>query len=298
MARRHGIANPLLLALGLVKESAKGGREPYDAFRGRVIFPIEDMGGRVIAFGGRSCNAEENVPKYLNSPETPVYHKGRTLYGLGWSRGAIRKAETALVVEGYMDYVSLAAHGVENVVAPLGTAHDRGAGGDHRPLLRSASSCSTTATWRGSRPPSAPATSCCAPGWRCWWPPCREGEDPDSLVRGQGAKALQRYLDDAVDVLERKIQILDRRDYFGYIPDTRRAVDALVPTVRAAARRGAARHVPLAHQREHRRAARDARARGRRHPRTTRARGWATAAGRRAAARRRFRGAAPTTWRC
>src|SRR5690606_13983712 len=101
----------------------KGGREPYDAFRGRLIFPIEDLSGRVVAFGGRIIGeAEAHVPKYLNSPETPVYHKGDTLYGLRWSKGAIRRAEAALVVEGYMDFVTLASHGVENVVAPLGTA--------------------------------------------------------------------------------------------------------------------------------------------------------------------------------
>ncbi len=122
-ARRHGIPNEVLLALGLVKESTRGGREPYDAFRGRLIFPIEDAGGRILGFGGRVIGeVEDHVPKYLNSPETPVYHKGRVLYGLGWSRQAIRRAEEALIVEGYMDYVSLAARGVENVVAPLGTA--------------------------------------------------------------------------------------------------------------------------------------------------------------------------------
>ncbi|HEU0052337.1 MAG TPA: CHC2 zinc finger domain-containing protein, partial [Longimicrobium sp.] len=102
VARKHGIPDRLLLELGLVKESKQGGREPYDVFRGRVIFPIEDLGGRVLAFGGRILgSAEEHVPKYLNSPETPIYHKGATLYGLGWSRGAIRKEEAVLVVEGY-----------------------------------------------------------------------------------------------------------------------------------------------------------------------------------------------------
>ncbi|MDQ3389348.1 MAG: DNA primase, partial [Gemmatimonadota bacterium] len=122
-ARKHGISNALLLSLGLVKEPKRTGAEPYDVFRGRIIFPIEEIGGRVVAFGGRILgSAEEHIPKYLNSPETPVYHKGSLLYGLGWSRGAIRRAEAALVVEGYMDYVSLAAQGVENVVAPLGTA--------------------------------------------------------------------------------------------------------------------------------------------------------------------------------
>src|SRR5690606_24246223 len=100
-ARRHGIATELLLELGLLKQSKQAGREPYDAFRGRIVFPIEDLGGRVVAFGGRILGAaEEHVPKYLNSPESPVYHKGEVLYGLRWSRGAIRKQEMALLVEG------------------------------------------------------------------------------------------------------------------------------------------------------------------------------------------------------
>jgi DNA primase len=123
-ARKHGIpTDDLLLSLGLVKEAKKTGREPYDAFRGRVVFPIEDMGGRVLGFGGRVIGRWRST-----SPSTSTPRRARSttrahvLYGLRWSRGAIRRAEVALVVEGYMDYVSLAAHGVENVVAPLGTA--------------------------------------------------------------------------------------------------------------------------------------------------------------------------------
>src|SRR5690606_27891730 len=113
-ARRRGIASDVLLAVGLAKSPARG-RDPYDAFRGRLTFPIEDLGGRVVGFGGRVIGqVEEHIPKYLNSPESPIYHKGELLYGLSWSRGAIRRAENALVVEGYMDYVSLAARGVEN----------------------------------------------------------------------------------------------------------------------------------------------------------------------------------------
>ena len=122
-ARAHGISDESLLEVGLLKPPKNEGSAPYDAFRGRLIFPIEDLSGRVIASGGRTLSPVSDFnPKYLNSPESPIYHKGRELYGLGWSRYAIRRAESALVVEGYMDYVSLAAHGIENVVAPLGTA--------------------------------------------------------------------------------------------------------------------------------------------------------------------------------
>src|SRR5690606_25493014 len=117
-----GIEDAVLLEAGLIKESERA-EEPYDRFRDRIMFPITDLGGRVIAFGGRTLEpARAGVPKYLNSPETPLYQKGRVLYGLYWSKSAIRREGAALIVEGYMDYVTLAAHGFENVVAPLGTA--------------------------------------------------------------------------------------------------------------------------------------------------------------------------------
>jgi DNA primase len=233
-ARRHGIDNGRLLALGLVKES-KNAREPYDTFRGRIIFPITDLGGRVVAFGGRILGeADERTPKYLNSPETPVYHKGSVLYGLGWSRGAIRKEEAALVVEGYMDYVSLAAHGVGNAVAPLGTAMTQEQAeliSRYAPrviLLYDSDKAGLKATFRtGDELLRASVEVLVAT--------LPEGEDPDSLVRRDGPAALRRFLDDAVDVMERKIQILERKGFFESIKGTRQAIDSLLPTVRAAA---------------------------------------------------------------
>jgi DNA primase len=104
--------------VGLVIRKEKG--RYYDRFRGRVIFPIRDHRGRVVGFGGRVLG--EGEPKYLNSPETPVFHKGSELYNLFGARGAIREADEAIVVEGYMDVVALAQHGVDNSVAALGTA--------------------------------------------------------------------------------------------------------------------------------------------------------------------------------
>ncbi|HEX4944185.1 MAG TPA: DNA primase [Usitatibacteraceae bacterium] len=100
-------------------EPAKKARR-YDRFRGRVMFPILDSRGNVIGFGGRVLGDGE--PKYLNSPETPLFEKGRELYGLWQARRAIRDANLVIVVEGYMDVVALAQHGVENAVATLGTA--------------------------------------------------------------------------------------------------------------------------------------------------------------------------------
>ncbi|WP_116090172.1 DNA primase [Sphingomonas crusticola] len=95
-------------------------KEPYDRFRGRLIFPVRDARGRTIAFGGRILDAGE--PKYLNSPDTPLFDKGRTLYNLDRAAPASRKAERVIVVEGYMDVIALARAGIDEAVAPLGTA--------------------------------------------------------------------------------------------------------------------------------------------------------------------------------
>ncbi len=232
-ARTAGFHTADLLAVGLVKEAKRTGRDPYDAFRGRVIFPIVDLGGRELGFGGRILEAVENTPKYLNSPESPIYHKGGTLYGLGWSRGAIRKDGVALVVEGYMDYVSLAAHGIGNAVAPLGTAMTEEQAAliaRYAPraiLLYDSDKAGLKATFRNG-------DQLLRAGVEVLVATLPEGEDPDSLVRAQGEAALRRYLDDAIDVMERKLQLLDRKGLFTSIKGTRRAIDVLLPTVRAA----------------------------------------------------------------
>ena len=234
-AASHGIKREVLTGLGLLREPTSGGREPYDAFRGRIIFPIESLSGRVLAFGGRVIvPVEAHIPKYLNSPESPIYHKGETLYGLRWSRGAIRKEETALLVEGYMDYVSLAAHGIDNAVAPLGTALTQQQAellaryARRVILLYDSDTAGLKATFRAG-------DELLRAGLEVLVATLPDGEDPDSLVRAGGADALRRYLRDAVDVLERKVQILERKGFFTSIAGKRRAVDSLLPTVRAAA---------------------------------------------------------------
>lgn len=108
----------LLLQAGLQIQKETG--RAYDRFRDRVMFPIRDTQGRVIGFGGRVLNQEE--PKYLNSPETPLFHKGKELYGLYEARRAIRDIDCFIVVEGYMDVIALAQHGIRHVVGTLGTA--------------------------------------------------------------------------------------------------------------------------------------------------------------------------------
>jgi DNA primase len=236
-AHRHGISDEVLLEAGLVKVSDRAERadDPYDRLRDRLIFPITDIGGRVVAFGGRTLGPSgEGAPKYLNSPETPIYHKGGMLYGLTWSRSAIRREEAALVVEGYMDYVSLAAAGVEHVVAALGTAMTveqaalLGRYTEQALLLYDSDAAGLRATFRT-------ADALLRAGVHPLVVTLPPGEDPDSVVRTGGAAALKPHLAAAVDVLDRKLQILQERGYFQDIDGVRKAVDALLPTVRAAA---------------------------------------------------------------
>lgn len=125
---RGRISPKLLEKAGLLIPKGEG--DFYDRFRGRLMFPIEGLNGNVIAFGGRSLGDE--MPKYLNSPESPVYTKGKNLYGLGRAREAIRHADETIVVEGYFDFLQLWNAGIRNVVATLGTALTR----DHLDLIR------------------------------------------------------------------------------------------------------------------------------------------------------------------
>jgi DNA primase len=117
--QRHFKANDLKMA-GLLSHNEQR-NSYYDRFRDRVTFPIANVSGRTIGFGARTLDPE-GQPKYLNSPETPIYRKSQVLYGLDHSREAIRKADTALVVEGYMDQISLFQAGIHNAVASAGTA--------------------------------------------------------------------------------------------------------------------------------------------------------------------------------
>ncbi|CAO0823633.1 DNA primase [Desulfarculales bacterium] len=116
---QNKVPEDLAISAGLIvrRDSGQGA---YDRFRGRVRFPIRDGAGRVVSFGGRVLDLGE--PKYLNGPESPVFSKSRTLYNLDKARPAMRRRERALVVEGYFDVITLAAHGFQETVAPLGTA--------------------------------------------------------------------------------------------------------------------------------------------------------------------------------
>ena len=118
-SKEAGYKDKYLLATGLVKE--KNGRF-YDGYKGRVIFPIHNLSGRVIGFGGRTLKADKNIPKYINSPENAIYDKSNSLYGLYFAKQSIAKEDNCYLVEGYTDVISFHQKGIENTVASSGTA--------------------------------------------------------------------------------------------------------------------------------------------------------------------------------
>jgi DNA primase len=174
----------------------------YDRFRDRIIFPIHDSRGRVIGFGGRVLG--DDKPKYLNSPETPLFHKGRELYGLFEARKAGSKLHRLLVVEGYMDVVALAQFGIDNAVATLGTATTQ----EHLELIFR--TCQEVVFCfdgdRAGRDAGWKALQTTLPvmrdGLEVRFLFLPEGEDPDSLVRQEGREGLEQRLEQALPLSE------------------------------------------------------------------------------------------------
>ena len=119
--KKQGVKEQEMLDLGLISASKRPGQY-IDRFRQRLMFPIGDEKGNIIAFGGRIIDKDSSPQKYLNSPDTPLFHKSRNLYGLHLARTQIRNADLAIIVEGYMDVISCHQYGICNAVAPLGTA--------------------------------------------------------------------------------------------------------------------------------------------------------------------------------
>lgn len=126
LALSKGYKADLLIECGLIKQSAQGENQYYDGFRERVIFPIKDISGRVVAFGARKIASNNNLPKYINSPESEVYIKNKTLYGLFEAKKTIEKEDCCYLVEGYTDVISLHQKGITGVVASCGTSLTEG----------------------------------------------------------------------------------------------------------------------------------------------------------------------------
>ncbi len=185
----------LLLRAGLLIDKPEGGR--YDRFRDRIMFPIHDRRGRIIGFGGRVL--DDSTPKYLNSPETPVFHKGRELYGLYLARNRVRQLTRLLVVEGYMDVVALGQYDINYAVATLGTATT----GDHLEQLYRATTevvfcfdgdrAGRAAAWRALET----ALPILRGGRQARFLFLPDGEDPDSMVRKEGKELFEARLAEA-----------------------------------------------------------------------------------------------------
>jgi DNA primase len=201
--------SPPQLALGGLLKSRDTGGGHYDTFRNRLIFPIRDENGRVIAFGGRQMPGSENPPKYLNSPETPLFSKSRAIFGLDLARQRIVETRTAVIVEGYTDVVMAHQFGVNNVVSPLGTALTEQHVGllrrfaDRIVLLFDADAAGEAAVDKAvalflTQPVEIAIAS------------MPQGVDPDEFLLTQGSEAFEALIHGATDALTFKWKQLER----------------------------------------------------------------------------------------
>ena len=199
-------------------------------FRQRLMFPIFDLRDHVVGFGGRVLG--EGEPKYLNSSESEIFAKRRLLYGLNWAKQAIRKVDRVLLVEGYFDLIRLVLAGVDEVVAPLGTALTEAQGTLLRKytknvfLLYDSDVAGQKATFRAGDELLRNGVSVRVVS-------LPEGEDPDSFVASEGSEGLEREIAHSIDIFDRKIQILQRGGWFADLRRKRQALDKLLPTIRA-----------------------------------------------------------------
>ena len=213
---KKGIPDTLMIDAGLLIRPDNVERAPYDRFRGRIIFPIGDKRGKIIAFGGRALGDRE--PKYLNSPETPIFTKGHNLYSLDRASNSINKADKIIVVEGYTDVISLYQAGYKNCVAPLGTALTES---QVRLLWRWTSEpilCFDGDT-AGQRAAGRAATNILPhlkPEKSLSFVLLPEGEDPDNLIKTQGVNAIKSL----INVAEPLSEILWRISKKGYRLET------------------------------------------------------------------------------
>jgi DNA primase len=196
--RQKGFTLPAILTSGLAMQREEG--PPYDRFRNRLMIPICREGGSIIAFGGRAMEADQQ-PKYLNSPETPIYTKGRTLYGLNVTKADIRRLGYAILVEGYFDFAQVVQHGTSPVVATSGTALTPA----QVHLLRRFTSKAVLSFDPDAAGQGAAVRSCelmVQEGFQVSVAVLPKGEDPDVFVRNRGGAAYQDRLRSARPYLE------------------------------------------------------------------------------------------------
>lgn len=208
-AQKKGVSPDLMVKAGLVSPGKERGY--YDRFRNRIMFPIFDISGKVAGFGGRLLiEGGKDGPKYLNSPETPVFDKGSMLYGLNLAREEIRREKKAVVMEGYTDVVTAFQAGIKNTVASLGTAltttqarHLRSQA-DTVVTAYDSDLAGEAATWRG-------LTILQSTGCRVQVADLPEGSDPDSYIRAKGADSFLNIVNNANPLMEYRLSQLKKR---------------------------------------------------------------------------------------
>jgi len=220
---------------GLLKERQNKPDELTSRFRERLMIPIYDVQNHVVGFGGRILGAGQ--VKYLNSADSPVFAKRTLLYGLNWAKPVARKEDRLIIVEGYFDVIRLMLAGIEEVVAPMGTALT----GDQAALIRKYTQnvlLLYDSDQAGLKATFKSGDALLGLGMTARVMTLPDGEDPDTFVAKEGVSGFQHAANEAVDVFERKIQILERAGWFGDdLQKKRKAVDKLVPTIRITADR-------------------------------------------------------------
>lgn len=220
---RTGVSEDMMLATGLIRKPDDG-RAPYDYFRRRVIFPITDRRGRVIAFGGRILGDGE--PKYLNSPESQLFVKRHVLYGLGQALKDARDAGTMIVTEGYMDVIALHQAGFDNAVAPLGTALTEDQLQMMWRIVPEPVLCfdGDNAGQKAAERVADRALPLLKPGFGVRFAHLPAGEDPDSLIKAKGAEAMREVLD-ATEPLSEVLWRMETRGQSPATPEERAALE-------------------------------------------------------------------------
>ena len=214
--KAKNIEDALILGAGLAKPSSKGGR-PYDTFRGRIMYPIRDARGRAIAFGGRAMDPNDNA-KYLNSPETELFDKGRSLYNVRDARTAAGQGKPLIVAEGYMDVIALVQAGFGAAVAPWGSAITES---QLQMLWRISPEPIITLDGDAAGQRAAMrlidlALPLLEAGQSLRFAVMPDGQDPDDLLRAHGAPALQKLLDNAMPM----VRLLWQRETDGRVFDS------------------------------------------------------------------------------
>ena len=223
----HNVTERQMVETGLLIQLEDNSRTPYARFRGRVMFPITNRQGEVIAFGGRLMVKSDTAPKYLNSPETPLFHKGHVLYNWKNAKNAARDDTPIIVCEGYMDVIALHQFGFHTGVAPLGTAltetHLKGLWRyqDEPILCLDGDAAGQRAMWRSAEL----ALPMIEPGKTLRFLNLPKGQDPDDFLKANGSIALQKRMNDANPLSQMIFDTISQR-HGNKTPEQRAAAEA------------------------------------------------------------------------